>query len=211
MGNNRFIWAGALGGLAAVVVYLLGRNLLITLLVAIAAFVALALLLKPPARTFTAGGGNQEEIARLVQAGDQYLTGIVALSQKLTNSAIRDRTEEICRIVTRISETLKERPENVPNVRKFYSYYLPTLAGILTKYQRIEESGTGAEFAGKVAGYLDDIKIAMQRLHSNLFEDDMLDMTVEMEVMTNACKQDQLLSDENFELRDGDHKINLTL
>ena len=45
MGNNRFIWAGALGGLAAVVVYLLGRNLLITLLVAIAAFVALALLL----------------------------------------------------------------------------------------------------------------------------------------------------------------------
>ena len=49
---------------------------------------------------------------------------------------------------------------------------------------------------------LENIKSAMDKQYQNLFEDDKLDLTVEMEALALACKRDGLLyadAEENFE------------
>ena len=43
-----------------------------------------------------------------------------------------------------------------------------------------------------------DIKTALEKQHANLFEDDMLDLSVEMEALKVNCKRDGLLADEDF-------------
>ena len=49
----------------------------------------------------------------------------------------------------------------------------------------------------------------MDKQYENLFQSDFLDMTVEMEAMTMACKRDGLLTEE--ELSSPDSEVNLTL
>ena len=51
----------------------------------------------------------------------------------------------------------------------------------------------------------------MDKQYKSLFEDDMLDMSVEMEAMKMAMKRDGLISDDETEVKDGEDTINLTL
>ena len=97
-------------------------------------------------------------------------------------------------------------------VRQFLNYYLPTLASILSKYAHLEESGVPAEEeARRTQEFLQDIGGAMDKLYAGLFDDDKLDLAVEMETLTLACKRDGLIVGEEFVLRDGDKTISLTL
>ena len=52
------------------------------------------------------------------------------------------------------------------------------------------------------------MKIAFEKQYKSLFSGDMLDLTVEIEAMTIACKRDGLLSEEDFE-KDKDNSIDL--
>ena len=85
-------------------------------------------------------------------------------------------------------------------MRPFFNYYLPTLEKILIKYKEIESSGVPTEeITQSTITCLEDIKMAMEKQYNNLFENDILDLTVEMEVLTQICKRDGLLTDADFE------------
>ncbi|MBR2504054.1 MAG: hypothetical protein IKB62_08020, partial [Oscillospiraceae bacterium] len=62
-----------------------------------------------------------------------------------------------------------------------------------------EESGVPAEnIAESTVKCLEDIKKATEKQYAALFDDDILDMSVEMEALTIACKRDGLLTDGDF-------------
>lgn len=144
--------------------------------------------------------------------GRENLMELRRLVMRVKNREVHDRSNEICNVADKILQTLKQKPEKIQSTRQFFNYYLPTLGEILSKYQRIEESGVPhEETTNKVKSYLTDIKRAMDKQYENLFADDMLDMTVEMEAMKMAVKRDGLISDESVELKDGEHTISLTL
>ncbi|MBR3125876.1 MAG: hypothetical protein IKF42_10735, partial [Mogibacterium sp.] len=63
----------------------------------------------------------------------------------------------------------------------------------------------------KVLTYLTDIKVALEKLYKSLFDDDKLDLHVEMEAMKMAMKRDGLISEDETEVKDGEDTINLTL
>lgn len=51
----------------------------------------------------------------------------------------------------------------------------------------------------------------MEKQYTNLFDNDKLDLTVEMEVLRQMCKQDGLLTEDAIQLQDGNRNISLTL
>ncbi|MBQ4340830.1 MAG: hypothetical protein IJC41_07515, partial [Firmicutes bacterium] len=59
--------------------------------------------------------------------------------------------------------------------------------------------------------YLKDIKIALEKLYKSLFDDDKLDLHVEMEAMKMAMQRDGLINNDETEVKDGEETINLTL
>jgi hypothetical protein len=116
---------------------------------------------------------------------------------KIKHPEIRKVSESICSIIDKILRTLKEQPGDVPRVGRFFYYYLPTLQSILTKYTRLESTDIPAEdTAEKTLSCLKDMESAMEKQYLNLFEDDKLDLSVEMAVMTQICKRDGLLADD---------------
>jgi len=152
------------------------------------------------------------ENKQILSKGHSRLAELRRLGMRVKNMEIRTLNTQICTSVDKILKTLKEKPESIPTVRQFLNYYLPTLGGILTKYVRVEESGVpSGDMVQSVIVHLGEIQTAMEKQYASLFEDDMLDLSVEIEALTLACKRDGLLSDEDFGPQTGDGEINLTL
>lgn len=152
------------------------------------------------------------DVNSVLSKGCSNIMELRRLEMRVKNPLIRNLGEEICQVAEKILRTLKEKPEDIPEVRQFLNYYLPTLGSILLKYIRVEDSGIPADaMTQNVISCLGNIKIAMEKQYANLFEDDMLDLSVEMEALTLACKRDGLLADESVSLQDGGRNISLTL
>lgn len=138
-----------------------------------------------------------ENTVSALQKGRTQLIDIQRLAIKIKHQEIRKVSESICSLIDKILHTLKEQPGDVPRVGSFFHYYLPTLQSILTKYIRLETHGIPAEdTAEKTLSCLKDMESAMEKQYLNLFEDDKLDLSVEMAVMTQMCKRDGLLADD---------------
>ncbi len=152
------------------------------------------------------------EQENILSKGRTNLLELRKIIVKIKDPEIHQMSNGICDVNEKILKTLREKPEKIPQVRQFLNYYLPTLGEILVKYQRIEQSGVPAEKSEKmVEKYLADIKKAMEKQYENLYDDDKLDLSVEMEAMTMAAKSDGLISDDDYKIEDGDHEISLTL
>lgn len=150
--------------------------------------------------------------AVLMQKGRSDLLELRQLTLRIHDQRIRKSGEEVCRVVEKILAALKEQPEDIPKARQLFSYYLPTFGGILQRYVRLEQSGVSAEGdAERVAVCLDSIQTAMSKMYDSLYDDDKLDLTVEMETLKQFCKQDGLLADSVIQIQNGDQNITLTL
>ncbi len=138
-----------------------------------------------------------EQASGTIQNGRTQLMEIRRQVMKVKDSDIRKSGENICMLIDKILRTLKEQPQDIPNVGRFFSYYLPTLKNILTTYTRLESAGLpGEDTAERTRSCLKDMEAAMEKQYQNLFEHDKLDLSVEMKVMTQVCKRDGLLPDD---------------
>ncbi len=168
----------------------------IIIVVLILALVALVLFLAfhKPKTEKTA----DTETKVILSKGRTNLMELRRLGLSVRNMEVRALNDQICSSIDKILQTLKEQPEQIPTVRKFFNYYLPTLGGILSKYVHLENSGVpNEETTQNVISCLKDIKIAMEKQYNSLFDNDILDLSVEMEVLTAVCKRDGLLSEES--------------
>ena len=152
------------------------------------------------------------EAREILNKGRGHLTELRRLLQRIGNLNVKKRGEDICTESEKILLALQQQPEDIPMVRQFFNYYLPTLGNILLKYLRLEEAGMATEQTTvKVMTCLGEIKTAMEKQHAAIFENDLLDLTVEMEALTNACKRDGLLVSEDFTIYENGRKISLTI
>lgn len=203
---NRNSSAGfGLLGLAAVAALLFGLHRFLPslfrfALIGISIIGILLLVLIGLVIFFTVQGSKEKQTAassregELLSKGRESLMEIRRLTVKIKNGTIREKSGQICKTIEKTLQELKEQPKDIPTVRQCLNYYLPTLEGILKKYCKLEESGVpAAEMTEKTISCLGDIQLAMQRQYENLFEDDMLDLTVEMEALKLACRRDGLL------------------
>ncbi len=155
---------------------------------------------------------TESDASAILQKGRMNLLELRKLGFKVKNQQIRSRTEIICKSVDKIFSVLKEQPEQIPQIRKVLNYYLPTLGIILEKYKRLEEYGIpDQQMTDNTIACLENIDAAMEKQYISLFEHDILDLSVEMEVLTSICKRDGLLTDEDFKPQTRKQEITLTL
>ena len=181
-------------------------------LLCIASLVGLVLFFSLRKPKLKEGQGKAEHTAALLAQGRADLLELRQLTLRVKNQEIRASSESVCHVIQQILGALKEQPEDIPKARQLFSYYLPTLGGILQRFVNLEQSGVpAADSTEKVISGLSTIRIAMEKLYASLFEDEKLDLTVEMEVLKQLCQQDGLLSENTVQTQDGDQNITLTL
>ena len=140
---------------------------------------------------------NAENAAAMVRQGRAQLMDIRRLASKVKDRSISGASNSICSTIEKILQTVKNQPKKINDVGRFFRYYLPTMESILTKSINLETNGTLAEdTTEKTLSCLKDMEAAMEKQYLNLFETDKLDLSVEMEVLLQVCRNDGLLADD---------------
>ena len=141
---------------------------------------------------------SQEQSESLNNARSVLTNARMTLS-RISDQEINKAGNRACEAIEKVLHTLKEKPEKIQTTRQLFNYYLPTLDKVVSRYQRIESSGTVEPgMPEKVRGYLDNVTEAMGNLYEWLFDNDKLNVEVDMEAMTIAIRRDGLLDDEDF-------------
>ena len=134
------------------------------------------------------------EDAAVMASARRDLTDLRVLNARIREPGIRTVSNEICGTMEKILNALKEDPTRIGSAQMFLQYYMPTQKNILTKYQQIASSGVAhAELTEKVMNHLTDIKTATEKQLANVYENDMLDISAEMELMNVSIKEDGLV------------------
>ena len=117
-------------------------------------------------------------------------------AMRIRDPKIRDSAERICSTLDQILRELNDHPDGLPKARTFLNHSLPMLSGILRKYAHLERSGILTEdVTEKAISCLRNLEAAAQTQYTNLFQNDIVDITTDMEVLTQLCRQNGLLED----------------
>ncbi|MGI5959369.1 MAG: 5-bromo-4-chloroindolyl phosphate hydrolysis family protein [Massiliimalia sp.] len=142
------------------------------------------------------------EVEKIVNEGRLYLEGI-----RKVNDRIASNSPEAFRQIARMEECaekifdyISENPEDAPQIRKFMNYYLPTLLKLLNSYDRLKQQGIDGDHINasitEIEGILHTMAIAFEKQLDNLFQDDQLDISTDIEVLRQILAQEGLADDD---------------
>ena len=215
MNDNRFGFIGTLGLIGCIALFLLACRFLTILLWIVGIVVVGMVILIALVIYFTVTGAkeknNPDSPTAVLSKARADLMELRRVQVKIRNREIMSLCRDITDTVDKILSVLKQKPQIISEARQFLHHYLPTLGKILKSYVQLEEGGSLTdELKNSTVTHLGEIKKAMEKQYNSLFDEDKLDLTVDMEALTLACKRDGLLDEEEGKssASDPDRSIN---
>lgn len=142
----------------------------------------------------------RKQLKITVEEGKEYIRRIREVNDKIPEEIISGKLSRLERICARIFEHVEENPEKLPDIRRFMSYYMPTTLKLVEAYQQFSDQpvqGENITTAKKeIEGMLDDIGGAFEKMFDKLFEDDAMDISTDISVLSTMLAQEGLLKDE---------------
>ncbi len=143
--------------------------------------------------------GN-ETVDRLVKRGQDMLKAIREENDKIPDPVLSRQIDEMESVSNRIFRTVIEQPQKAPQIRRFMEYYLPTTLKMLTGYRKMDERGVSGDNADqtrrKIESAMDVVLSAFKKQLDTLYQDDMLDISTDIDVLETMLKQDSLIGRE---------------
>ncbi len=149
----------------------------------------------PTQETFAPTGNAAAD--ELIGRGQQMLSQIREENDKIPDPELSDKIDKLNEIANRIFRTVAEQPGKAPQIRRFMDYYLPTTLKMLSGYQKMDErqvTGATADATRKqIEDAMDVILKAFSKQLDTLYQDDMLDISTDIDVLETLLKQDGLI------------------
>ena len=137
-----------------------------------------------------------------VNAKNCYIKELTESGKVLEKETDIQSLERIIGFVETIYEKTDEDPEQIRAARNFYDYYLPTITEVVSKYKKTKGKASARdrqEIEAKLTAVLDETERAFELLLNKLYESDILDLKVAIEVLQAKIKMDGL-TDPEFDL-----------
>ena len=142
---------------------------------------------------------NKAKANLVISEGRNKVMSIRRNCVAIRNTEIKNTGIKVCVQAEKILESFRKKPELITKNRQFFTYYLPTFGSIIEKYEELEKNGVGTkDMSEKVLEHLCDLEIAFKKQFESIYQGEILDLSVDIEAMTIACKRDGLLSDVDF-------------
>ena len=189
---------GVFAGVAACVVILVGGNALVGIASGVLLYVLSLFIVKGGKKDVDISLGDERSeqywMAHLMEMGSRYMEEIERLSKEIRHEEIRAKADRCSAICAKILSASKAKSGNKNSAAKFLRYYLPMLHKILSNYVQLEQADVLTDqFIESVGSGLDVIEEAMKKQHKNLYESDLMAMSVDMDVLQAMVKKDGLL------------------
>ena len=157
-----------------------------------------------PAQTAAPLKSYGPEIDPILQEGNRALSEMGRIYMSVQDVEVRKKINELMRITDKITQDAIHDPDDIPQIKKFMNYYLPTTIKLLNAYDRMSAQGIEGENLDKsmksINEMLDQAIEAYKKRLDSLFENQALDIETDIEVMNQMLAREGLTGGKDFEL-----------
>jgi hypothetical protein len=121
------------------------------------------------------------------------------LYASISNVEVKKKIRDIMEVSDKIVQDAIDDPSDVPQIKKFLDYYLPTTIKLLNAYDRMGAQGIdGENISGTMSSIeqmLDTAIEAYKKLLDSLFANQAMDIETDIDVMNTLLKREGLAGD----------------
>ena len=159
---------------------------------------------KPAAAAAAPKKSYGPEIDPIIQEGNRAMSEMGRLYMSIKDTEVRQKINELMRITDKITQDAIADPSDIPQIKKFMNYYLPTTIKLLNAYDRMSAQGIEGENLDKsmknINEMLDASIVAYKKRLDSLFENQALDIETDIEVMNTMLAREGLSGSKDFDL-----------
>ena len=156
--------------------------------------------LPPPVQKPELASSGDDEIDKMLGIGNTYLIGIHSVAMTVKDLSIKAQLESIENTCKSIFDQIGKRRNKLSEVTQFMDYYLPTTLKLLNSYQKLEQQGVSGENTNalrkSIYAALPTIREAFKNQLDNLYQDEMIDIATDIEVLQGIMQKNGLLDDD---------------
>ncbi len=123
------------------------------------------------------------------------------LNDAIPDPDVSERIYEIEDLTSKIFRAVQDKPEKLPQIKSFMSYYLPTTLKLLHSYAMFDGSGLDGNNVknakAEIERILDTLTDGFRKQLDKLYEADAIDIASDINVLENMLRRDGLTDDEN--------------
>ena len=128
------------------------------------------------------------------------------LYMSIKDTDVRGKINEIMRVTDKITQDAITDPSDIPQIKKFMNYYLPTTIKLLNAYDRMSAQGIEGENLDKtmksIDAMLDDAIAAYKKMLDSLFANQALDIETDIQVMNTMLAREGLSGAKDFDVKE---------
>lgn len=152
-----------------------------------------------------AGTSYSPEVSAILAEGNRALSEMGRLYMSIKDPEVRGKINEIMRITDKIAQDAISDPSDIPQIKKFMNYYLPTTIKLLNAYDRMSAQGIEGENLDKsmkgINDMLDTAIEAYKKRLDSLFANQALDIETDIQVMNTMLAREGLSGGKDFEVK----------
>lgn len=158
------------------------------------------------AKAAPSGKSYGPEVDAILAEGNRALAEMGRLYMSIKDPEVRKKINEIMRITDKITQDAIDDPSDIPQIKKFMNYYLPTTIKLLNAYDRMSSQGIEGENLDKsmksINDMLDTAIVAYKKRLDSLFANQALDIETDIEVMNTMLAREGLSGSRDFEVNE---------
>ena len=158
-----------------------------------------------PVKTTVPKKSYGPEIDPIVEEGNRALSEMGRIYMSVKDPEVRKKINEIMRITDKIIQDAIDDPSDIPQIKKFMNYYLPTTIKLLNAYDRMSAQGIEGENLSKsmnsINEMLDSVIEAYKKRLDSLFADQALDIETDISVMNTMLAREGLTGEKDFDIK----------
>ena len=146
------------------------------------------------------------EIDPIIEEGNRALSEMGRLYMSIDDPEVKKKINELMRVTDKIVQDAIADPTDIPQIKKFLNYYLPTTIKLLNTYDRMNAQGIAGENLDKsmksINEMLDTSIEAFKRHLDSLFDNQALDIETEIDVMNKMLAREGLTGQKDFVIKE---------
>lgn len=141
---------------------------------------------KPASPTEPAPSGNPE-LEKMLREGQEAIEEMKRLNARIAAPGISADITQMEQITGKIFQAVREDPADMPQVRRFLDYYLPTTLKLLRAYDQMSGTGISGENIDRslvqIETMMRSVVVAFSRQLDSLYGNDALDISTDIAAM----------------------------
>ena len=152
--------------------------------------------------TVTTAAAERSELDEMIAEGQECIKKLRNMNDNIPGEEISAKLFRLENLLKEIFDGLKEHPEQMPQMKKFMNYYLPTTLKLVGAYEEFDDlSSQSAEILeakAEIEKTLDTINSAFEELLNRMFRETAYDVTTDAQVLQTMLAKEGLAGQSVF-------------